>query len=98
MRTDIILYGENFHAKELSAFKINADGAGALLLTLKKMLRSYWDYFAAAGILRVILGYKFAIDNGGATPVCCKKPHYRPHESKIIMKHIKVIKGNDWVE
>ena len=45
----------------------------------------------------MILGYEFAIDTGDATPVCCKKPHYGPHESKIINKHIRVLLGNAWI-
>ena len=28
----------------------------------------------------------------------CKKPHYEPNETKVISKHIRVIKGNDWIE
>ena len=48
---------------------MNKDSAGALLSTLKQILRAYWDYFAAEGIHRVILGYEFAIETGDATPV-----------------------------
>jgi len=98
MRTDFILFDENVHATEFNVFKINCDSAGALLSTLKQILRAYMDCFAVEGICRVIFGYEFAIDTGDATPVCCKKPHYGPNETKVIGKHIRVLKGNDWIE
>ena len=46
----------------------------------------------------MILEYKFSIDTGDSTPVCCKKSHYGPHELVIIMKYIRVFLGNDWIE
>ena len=30
--------------------------------------------------------------------MCCKKPHYGPNETKVISKHIRVLKENDWIE
>ena len=98
MRTDFILFDESLHATEFNTFKIICDGAGVLLFTLKQILRAYWDFFAVEGICRGILGYEFAIDTGDATPVCCKKPHYGPNETKVIGKHIRVLKGNNWIK
>ena len=45
-----------------------------------------WGVF----IFKFILGYEFNIDSGNATPVCCKKPHYGPHETNVIGKHTDV--------
>ena len=98
IRTDFISLIAAKHAKEFSSLKINNDVAGNLLPILKKIVTSFWDCFATEGIRRTILGYEFAIDTGDATPVCCKKPHHGPHESKIIQKHIRVLQGNDWIE
>ena len=97
-RTDFILFNKNLHSKEFESVKVNRKGAGALLSTFQAIVRAYWDCFAPEGIRRVILGYEFAIDTGDATPVCCKKPHYGPNEAKVIGKHIRVLKGNDWIE
>ena len=44
-----------------------------------------------------ILHFEFAIDTGASAPVCCKKPHYGPHESNIIMQHLEVLKANGWI-
>ena len=41
IRNDVILYDKRLHTKEFSAFKINIDSAGALLPTLKQILRAY---------------------------------------------------------
>ena len=30
--------------------------------------------------------------------MCCKKPHCGPHESTVILNHIKFLLCNDWVE
>jgi len=98
MRTGFILFDKNLHATEFNAFKMNCDGAGALLSTLKQILQAYWGCFAVEGIRRVILEYEFAIDTGDATPVCCKKPHYGPNETKVVGKHSRVLKGKDWIE
>ena len=62
------------------------------------MVKKYWDSFCKKGARRHILNYEFSIDTGTAKPVCCKKSRYGPHESKIIMEHIKTLLGNDWIE
>ena len=49
------------------------------------------------GTHRSILGYEFGIDTGGAKPVCCRKPSYGPHESKIIMAQVEQLKNNNWI-
>lgn len=91
LRTDVIFYDEGYHTNEYDVFKINTKSVVTLLPTLKSILRSYWDFFVATGIWRVILGYKFAIGTGNATLMCCKKPHYWTHEFKIIDEHIQVL-------
>ena len=97
-RNDIISYDPSQHDKEYSTLKINSKLAGALIPTLHNILHQYWDCFAAEGIKRIILGYEFCIDTGDATPVCCKKPNYGANEAAIMMKHIKILLHNDWVE
>ena len=43
------------------------------------------------------MGYKFAIDAGGAKPVCYRKPSYGPYESKVIIYQLTQLKNNEWV-
>ena len=43
-------------------------------------------------------GFEFGIDTGTHTPVCCKKPHYGPHKTKIIVKNINVLRDNGFIE
>ena len=43
------------------------------------------------------MGFDFSIDTGASPLVCCPKPHYGPHESKIIMGHIRDLIHNDWI-
>ena len=49
--------------------------------------------------MKPILHFEFAIGTGtgGSPPVCCRKPHYGPHESKIIMTQIQVLLDNGWI-
>ena len=47
--------------------------------------------------MKPILHFEFAIDTGGSAPVCCRKPRYGPHESKIIMTQIQVLLDNGWI-
>lgn len=97
-RSDIIHFNAAKDNKEFSGFKIDEDCAGPVLPILQSILHTYWYCFASIGIKRVILGYQFGIDTGDATPICCRKPHYGFHESTIIMKHIRVLLANDWIE
>ena len=97
-RNDIIVFDKKNHNDEFFKFKINNASVGAVLPILKNTLKTFWDCFVTESIKRVILGYEFGIDTGNATPVCYRKPHYGPHESTVILKHIKVLLGNDWVE
>jgi hypothetical protein len=53
--------------------------------------------FYPAGIWFPILGFEFCIDTGASPPVCCRKPHYSPHEGKIIMEQICVLLHNEWI-
>ena len=65
---------------------------------IQKLVTVYWNYFAKGGIKRPILGFEFAIDTGNHTPVCCKKPRYGPHESVVILKQVKALLANEWIE
>jgi hypothetical protein len=64
---------------------------------LETMVQKYWDVFYEAGVGKTVLGFEFAIDTGGSQPVCCRKPSYSPHESKIILEQQKVRLTNGWI-
>ena len=97
-RSNIIIYDKKNHSDIFSKFNINNSSAGAVLPILKNVLKNFWDCFVTDCVKRVILGYEFGIDTDNATPVCCKKPHYGPHKSTVILKHINVLLCNDWTE
>lgn len=84
IRNDIIHFDPDMHDEAFSSPKTDNSGAGNVLPVLKQILESYWDSFAKEGIKQVILGFEYSIDTGTAPPVCCRKPHYGPHESVII--------------
>jgi len=50
------------------------------------------------GARQPTIDYEFSIDTGTEKPVFCRKPRYGPYESNIIMQHVKVLLGNDWIE
>ena len=89
-REDIIFFDCHAHHAELQKGlrfddSIDENTRGAIVNIIKK----YWDCFVQDGTHRPILGYEFGIDTGGAKPVCCRKPSYGPHESKIIMTQVE---------
>ena len=96
-RDDIITYLDK-DSIMLDKLKICTSAPAPAKALIKKLVSVYWDCFAEEGIKRPILGFEFAIDTGKHTPVCCKKPRYGPHESKIIMKQIKVLLANEWIK
>ena len=72
--------------------------SGEIKIQVRNIIIKFWDSFCEEGARRTILGYEFAVDTGDAKPVCCKKPNYGPYESEIIMKSIRALLGNDWIE
>ena len=95
-RQDLISYQENKDSEELHAhIKIGEDASNEHKSTIINLVKKYWDSFCKKGARRHILNYEFSIDTGTAKPVCCKKSRYGPHESKIIMEHVKTLLGND---
>jgi hypothetical protein len=78
-------------------FVIGADADPVVKASIIAIIERNWDCFYKAGVKKPILHFEFAIDTGGSPPVCCKKPRYGPHESKIIMKHLEVLKANGWI-
>jgi len=98
-RDDIIQYNAATHAAELDkGLRISDNVTDAIKTQLRQIIIKYWDSFCEEGAKRTILGYEFAIDTGDAKPVCCKKPNYGPYEAEIIMKQIRALLGNDWIE
>ena len=65
---------------------------------ISQLIQKYWDCFANEGAQRPIIGYEFAIDTGQSKPICCRKPQYGPHESKIIMNNIQTLLDNNWIK
>ena len=63
---------------------------------IKDIIKEYWDCFCERGCHRPILDYEFGIDTGDHTPVCCRKPSYGFHESKVIMQQIEKLLQNKW--
>jgi hypothetical protein len=64
---------------------------------IEMMVQKYWDVFYKAGACKTVLGFEFAIDTGRSQPVCCRKPSYGPHESKIILAQQKALLANGWI-
>jgi hypothetical protein len=64
---------------------------------IKMLVQKYWDVFYKAGVYKTVLGFEFAIDTGSSQPVCCRKPSYGPHKSKIILDQQKILLANGWI-
>ena len=95
-REDIIHFDCQVHNAELQKGLwfddfIDDDTQGAIVDIIKR----YWDYFVQDGTHRPNLGYEFGINTGGAKLVCCRKPSYGPHESKIVMAQVGQLKQNN---
>ena len=97
-RTDIHLWDHDRDIDEFTKnFVVGPTIAPTVRSSIVSIIQSHWDCFYSAGVKFPILHFEFAIDTGGSPPVCCKKPHYGPHESKIIMAHVNVLLGNGWI-
>lgn len=97
-RTDLIHFNQERDMPTLLAdLKIGSSVDAAARNELIEVIKDHWDCFAKEGVRRPIIGYEFAIDTGGSAPVCCKKPAYGPHESKIIMEQIHNLLANEWI-
>jgi hypothetical protein len=79
-------------------FKIAATVDPSARQAVVSIIEENWDCFYSEGVCKPILDFEFCIDTGGSPPVCCRKPHYGPHESKIIMAQIVVLLANGWIE
>jgi hypothetical protein len=79
-------------------FRINPDIDASTKETVAGIIESYWDCFYSDGVRKPILDFEFCIDTGSSAPVCCRKPHYGPHESRIIMAQIEVLLDNGWID
>jgi len=97
-RTDIIYFNEATYGKEFSKLKIQDSVPPQAKDIIHQLVREFWDIFAKDGLKRTMLGFEFSIDTGSHTPVKCKKPHYRPNESKVIMETIKTLLSNKFIE
>jgi hypothetical protein len=98
IRTDIHLWDPARDMSELTKnLKIGTAVDPTTRAAITDIITSHWDCFYSEGVKYPILYFEFAIDTGASPPVCCKKPHYGPHESKIIMAHIAVLPDNGWI-
>jgi hypothetical protein len=84
-------------AKFEKDFIIGSNVAADVCAEIISIIQQYWDCFYSEGIRKPILGFEFGINTGASPPVCCRKPHYGPHEGTIIMAHIKVLLHNGWI-
>ncbi len=97
-RDDIITFDAAKDMPQLLAdLRIGPNVSQPIRDNIISVISEYWDCFAKEGVRRPIIGYEFAIDTGASTPVCCKKPAYGPHESKIIMDQIGNLLNNKWI-
>jgi hypothetical protein len=97
-RTDIHLWDSNRDQAEFEKhFIIDPDAAPPIRAAIVDIIQSHWDCFYSEGVRQPILHFEFCIDTGGSPPVCCRKPHYGPHEGKIIMEHLQVLLHNGWI-
>jgi hypothetical protein len=83
--------------KFIAGFNIDCNIDPAIDATVRAIVQGNLDCFFEEGARQCIIGWEFSINTGAATPVCCPKPHYGPHESKIIMGHINSLLSNDWM-
>jgi hypothetical protein len=98
-RTDIHLWDRTRDLPEFDKnFVIAKDVDPAVRCSIVAIIESHWDCFYSAGVQFPILHFEFAIDTGASPPVCCKKPHYGPHESKIINAQVKVLEDNGFIK
>lgn len=91
VRDDVAKFKPLMDTPLLDKLKIRQTTPVPARASIRKLVTIYWDCFAEEGIKHPIIGFEFAIDNGKHTPVCCKRPRYGPHESRVIMKQIKVL-------
>jgi hypothetical protein len=98
IRTDIHQWDHDRDIAEFTKnFVVGPTIDPAVRSSIVSIIQAHWDCFYSAGVRFPILYFEFAIDTGASPPVCCKKPHYGPHESKIIMEHVNVLLSNGWI-
>ena len=98
-REDIIKYDDSKHAVELNkGLRVSDKVSAEIKQQVKNIVIKFWDSFCEEGARRTIIGYEFAIDTGDSKPICCKRPNYGPYEAEIIMKQLKALLNNDWIE
>jgi hypothetical protein len=97
-RTDLHFWDSARDTPEFDKhIRIGAHVALATRGKIEMMAQKYWDVFYEAGVSKTVLGFEFAIDTGGSQPVCCRKPSYGPHKSKIILEQQQVLLANGWI-
>jgi len=98
-RVDIIKFEDSKHAVELNKGLLVSDKVSAeIKQQVKNIVIKLWDSFCEEGARRTITGYEFAIGTSDSKPICCKRPNYGPYEAEIIMKQLKALLNNDWIE
>lgn len=97
-RTDVIMFDSARFDKEFQKVSIGSTVDTDTAAKIRTIVKNFWDIFVAEGIRRPMLGFEFSIDTGSHTPVCCRKPHYGTHESKVIMDTVRTLRANDFIE
>jgi hypothetical protein len=82
----------------VKGFRIGGDVHPSIVAQISMVIQHRWDCFYKDGAWNSILGFEFAIDTSALAPVCCPKPQYGPHKSKIILEHIQLLIHNNWIE
>jgi len=98
VKDDFIYFNSLTDAPLLEKLKLCTSALAPVQVMIRKLVTMYWDCFAEMGIKRPILGFEFSIDTGKRMPVCCKKSRYGSHESRIILKQVKVLLAEGLIE
>ena len=62
------------------------------------VVMEHWDAFDNDGMKHPIRNFVANIDTGTCKPVCCKPPHYGPHETKIMEQLVDGLERNGLIE
>ena len=96
-RDDIITFGPD-KQEELDRNLQWGDCPEEFKQQILDIVMEYWDVFDNDGMKRPIRNFVANIDTGTCKPVCCKPPHYGPHETKIMEQLVDGLERNGLIE
>ena len=96
-RDDIITFGPD-KQEELDRNLQWGDCPEEFKQQILDIVMEYWDVFDNDGMKRPIRNFVANIDTGTCKPVCCKPPHYGPHETKIMEQLDDGLERNGLIE